>query len=318
MNAKEFIKKYAYQLEGFLDINQADTSRFHKAYLELSSDDRAFYDHENDKIHLGVTTFPVDEMFEELRHAFDNEVFNNGDIDVIEALYYMANRYLLGHEIQHKRSTRQKDFTAAQDGFIRSLYEEVSRYLKDGYTFRTDKDYDIYPEKLCSRGYLLDENVIRKMAHGIVNAIEDGRIERIRSLKKPGFAKYTSLFRSVIWMCDNSIDSFPVGEPGNKESLIIIINQALSLATSRVYQKGYLSKYGDTKLHRTVKLMVPFIKEGVFSSNSRGIVSPAMNIAKIIATYFINVASDSNGMSDLSKSMVLFSTLNDASFFTLN
>lgn len=302
MDAKKFINKYGYQLEGFFEICQADTPRRKKYHLELNEGDVSYCDSESKRIVVGVNSINLEEILPILKKEFGKELLRS-EMKEIDALYYIAVKYLIGHELQHKKSTRQKDYTVAQDSFKKALYEGISKYLKDGYVFRSEKDYELYLEKLNADGYQISKELVDMMAQGVPNCLEDGRTERIRGILHVGFEKTRSIIRSVLWLTDNSVETYEEGEPEKKDALEIILNQILSLSTNKIYQKGYMERFGETEMHKKVRELNRLCAKAVKATTCRGIVKPSMDIARILAEYFIEFAQSGKSSEDLKNTL---------------
>ena len=300
--AEEFKKRNTYILEGYLNMCQADLPRKKRCYLELTMDSNAYTD--GNMVHLGLFS---------LRDVFEYVMARYPDKDP-EALFALLNEYLLGHENQHTRSTRQKDWIAAQDKSYRAIVTEMANIRGDKTIFRLPEDYDAYVESLSKSGYDISKGMIVDISHFITNSLEDGRIERIRSVKRPGFGTTMRFVRAALYEMNSAEEYLKGGslKPENipkKDCLYIIMAQLLSLATSSIYERDFFLLFCNTDIGKDAQRLIPHVRAGVNSGCCRGIVVPAEEIAKIFAPYILesaekNTASDQtdNAMNRMAQS----------------
>ena len=279
--AKDFKESSAYVLEGYLDMCQADLPRKKRCWLELHMDSCAFTD--GKLVHLGLFT---------LKDVFEFFTARYPDVDEAGFFAYI-NEYLLGHENQHTRSTRNKDWEAAQKAVEFAVLRELNRLRRDGKVFKNNKDYDAYVEFLKSVGLGINKEVLGVFSHFIVNSIEDGRIERIRAAKRPGFGTIMRLIRSTLYEMRDANEYLDGAEydaehiPTEKE-LDVLLGQLLSLATCSVYEKNFFTTFAGTKTYDTAHRMITPIRNGVNSGCCRGIVKASEEVAEILAPYVLS------------------------------
>ncbi len=276
--AQDFKETNSYILEGYLDMCQADLPRRKRCWLELHLDDKSFTD--GKLVHLGLFT---------LKDVFDYVTDKYPENDP-EAIFALLNEYVLGHENQHTRSTRNKDFEAAQTKAYRTFLSGISTILKDGKIFRKPEDYDAYVDELKKKGYDINEGNLNCICHYLVNSLEDGRIERIRSIKRPGFGTLMRFARAALYEMNSANEHLKDGTytPDTlpkKEALFVLLAQILSLATASVYEKDFFSLFCDTQIGVDAHRMIPYIRAAVNSGCCRGIVDPTEELAKILTPY---------------------------------
>ena len=292
--AEEFKATNSYILEGYLHMCQADLEKHRRCFLDVQIDNNSYTD--GKVVHLGLLT--AADVYEFIMAHYP-------DLDP-DAVFAMINEYLLGHENQHTRSTRNKDFMAAQSKCKQALCHEISRLLGDGKVFRSANDYDEYIAQL-GKDYKITKSRIERMCHNIANCIEDGRIERIRSVKRPGFGTMTRFVRAAIYEM-HSAESYleegkytPATLPKAK-ALCILLNQCLSLSTASVYEKDFFKLFSDTEIGRDASRMIPFIRAGVNSGCCRGIVAASEGVVKIIAPYLLEAIQKNEAEDQINKS----------------
>ena len=286
--AKEFMESSAYILEGYLDMCQADLPRRKRCWLELEMDQEAYTD--GSKVHLGLFTLKdIYEFFMSHYPSTDPAAF-----------FAILNQYLLGHENQHTRSTRDKDWQAALQIGKKTIIRGISKSRGDGKVFKNEKDYDAYIEQLRASGVDINMSQIEMLCHYVTNSIEDGRIERIRSVKRPGFGTTMRLVRSTIYeMCDAS-DYLKEQDPtlpypvkldpaklSKDKGLNVLLGQILSLATCSVYEKNFFNLFAGTEIGQDAHKLIAPIRSGVNSGCCRGIVAASEAVLEILLPYIV-------------------------------
>ena len=136
-------------------------------------------------------------FFEDANQYFDPRAYKihlgiYGPLEIFqvetEEDYVAAVEYFYGHENQHVRSTANKPY---DNGVLRSMHAIVEYIAaKEGIrkNFRNDRDYEVFVEKeLPAHGIHVNARMLMEMSSWLMNAVEDGRIERIRSIEFPGF-----------------------------------------------------------------------------------------------------------------------------------
>ena len=131
-----------------------------------------------------------------------------------------------------------------------------------------EEDYSKALEYLSDH-YHVSFNVrsVQQFTHFIVNSIEDGRMERRMAAAFPGFKIDMRYCRAKSWAHSPMDMSLDVSKPSGK--LIAILNQVLSLATTGLYQKGFLSTVTDPAIISQVDSLKPLIRNGVTARSCR-------------------------------------------------
>ena len=238
--------------------------------LAIDIDGRASYcDQYLKEIHIGIQGIM--------------EIFEPGsEEDLISMI-----RFIMSHEEQHWRSTVQADFEYG----IRKSVEEICLYAanKNGIKVRRFRGEhgarDFLSNELTKHGIYIRYEYIERIAHHIVNSIEDGRIEAKRSEEFPGFARLRKVARGRFWNHDSSYDSWDITKKDPVAILAVLQNQVLSLATCNLYEKGFVKRFGATPLMDVVKTIIPDIASGVMSETTKDMADASIRVTKTLAPY---------------------------------
>ncbi len=230
-------------------------------------DSVSFYDSSRNMIHIGI--YGIVDLFK----IEDEADLRNG------------TTYMLGHEEQHAVSTAARPY---QIGLIQSrkaVLEYISSQVDTSKRrFRTDADYAKFVTELPDMGVYISLEMLDQIIGGIQNSIEDGRIERIRSFRYPGFGMLRRIYRCRFWTNDtytwpSSVDA----EKNPSLKLEIICNQILSLATCQLYQKGFTTAFIGSPTMKQVNDLMPFIAKGVLAAKTRDMATQSIEICKMLA-----------------------------------
>ena len=258
---EEWNQMYYRSLDLSMKIYLAKLSEKNMPKLELKADDGSWTN--NKIIHIG-----------------------NGKLSIHDTKEMMLwTSYLLGHEMQHVLSTTDKSWTYGLESGVKAILEEFARKTEQRpRRFIKDSDYERYLEELQKRGYHISKSAMQKFVHFIVNSLEDGRIERIRCIKNPGFLNYVKICRGQSW------EESPLPEEMKKDLddprtyISVLLNQILTLATMSIYQKGFGEIAAEhAQLHLLIQKSIPHIKKAVNSPTCRGCMEEAIAICKILA-----------------------------------
>ena len=210
--------------------------------INFYSDNEQYYDSGADEIHLGV--YGILDMF---RPKDEEELL-------------CAINFVRGHEEQHRRSTASRPYALAISSGCETVLEYI-QFHEDGYKrkFRKASDYANYADvELPKKGIYISWNIVQSIIAGIVNSLEDGRIERIRSNRFPGFEALRMYHRGIFW--EGFDDEYqPYAKLKVEDKLAICVNAILSLATCQLYPKGFAAAYASTPLFGEVNAFMPAI-----------------------------------------------------------
>ena len=238
--------------------------------VDFYEDEVQYFDNKNYQIHLGI--------YGPLKY-FEVET---------EEDYVSAVQYLFGHENQHVRSTAHLPYSKGIDQASKVIIEYIAAREGIKKIFRNDGDYDVVVKsELPKVGIYISTNVIFEICARIMNSVEDGRIERIRSLEFPGFEKQRRYFRAIVWNQDNNFK--PYVELNANDRLNVMLNTILSLATTGLYPKEFISTYWGTPIMDEVKKFTPHVAKGVLAQRTRAMADEVVEIAKLLAPYIYDV-----------------------------
>lgn len=234
----------------------------------------------------------ADQFFDPSVYAIHIGIYGPTKIFEVETEedYIAGLEYFYGHENQHVRSTANQPY---DNGVKRSVHE-IIKYIaaKEGIrkNFRNDKDYESFVKNdlpaACNISVRFD--TLFSICSGLMNSVEDGRIERIRSLEFPGFEKERRYFRAMVWNQDHEWPKYSASLT-DADKLNIYLNTILSLATTGLYPKGFVAEYGGTEIMDEVQTFMPYIAKGVLAGRTRYMADNVVEIAKLLAPYIYSV-----------------------------
>lgn len=223
----------------------------------------------------------------------DNSVIQIGIKDrepETEEELMMFVQYVIGHEVQHVRSTTKKAWEYGLNvGYlevVKIIYDTCGSSKKR--IIKNPKDADDYLKDLGDSGICISSNALREFIHFICNSLEDGRIERIRSNNRIDFKNQRTVIRGQEWR-KNKVEQEVIDNIDEPRTFfIIIINQILSLATTRLFMQNFVAAAEKSRdLHLKIQELMPYIRKGIMSPSCRGCMENAVEIIKIIAPLMI-------------------------------
>ncbi len=237
--------------------------------INFYADDDQFFDPGAYEIHIGV--LGLIKLFKP-----------NNEEEFLSALNYVR-----GHEEQHVRSTATKPYAIGIKMGTQAVLEYISsKEEKTKRRFRSDNDYiDFANRVLPSMGLYISMNMIQQIIAGISNSVEDGRIERIRSVRFPGFEKLRIVHRGIFWQDTAEKKPYDEIKDSPVEKMQVILNEILSLATCQLYTKGFIATYAGTPMVAEVNAMMPHIALGVMAARTRDMAAQVVEISKKLAPY---------------------------------
>ncbi len=281
MISKELKQKIQSKLEKHLDF-AAKVEFYDQKYspdVTVNMGQDCFYNNENDTITIGLYC-PVFEWCESLEDE------------------YRAATYVNGHEIQHRKSTSNKAWNYGIKRGVEYIIEHLSKENKIPIVFRHDKDYERAVSELEKKGYHLKMGTLIEFVHGILNSLEDGRIERIRAFDDQGFLKVMKEIRLRIWD-DNFVPEGDAKEMNPVKKMMVITNQILSLATTGYYEKGFTLEYDGSDVKEYVDDLIPNITKAVIAKTCKECAEQSIIICQKLA----DVISEASKMTDFEKSI---------------
>ena len=206
------------------------------------------------------------------------------DIDD-EALLHLAVRYTRMHECQHRLSTAAVPFSWAIRQSVEVMLSDLSKkVLGRPVRFRKDADLEQFVRvTLPLNGIYVPLSFFQEMAHGIVNCIEDGRIERICAYRSPGFEKLRQIFRGIDWE-KNEVSSGPEKTDADPlEMLRVLRNEVLSLSVTHLHQKGFIEAFAGTEVEDMADRIRPHILTGIKSADTDGMAKAVVEVVKVLS-----------------------------------
>lgn len=269
-----WIRRYYPFCESYMKLSLAD--RMNIPQLEIAMDNGSYTDHSI--IHIGIGSLEETDEESLLRSVL----------------------FLIGHEVQHVRSTTQRAWIYGMDrGFQIILEEYADKTESKRKVFRKEADYEVYIKELAAKGFHISTNSLQQFVHFVANSLEDGRIERIRCVKRPGFKDYMVAFRGRDWKKNEVDPSFAQNLDDPRTYLALVLNQVLNLATMSIYQKGFTKICPvDSRPQVLINSLITDISAGVASANCRGCMEHAISICKKLAVEIIE-ASKLNPLEEL-------------------
>lgn len=271
--AREIASSYRNSLKIQNEIGFGDVP-YRAPDIDFYEDEPMFYDSGRNEIHLGIFGIV--------------NVFNVES----EAEFVSATNYARGHEEQHRRSTVSTTYAWGISRSVEVILEYISaREEKSKRRFRTHRDYENFANQvLPGMGIYINYQMLTQILAGLANSVEDGRIERIRAKRFPGFEKMRRYFRGKFWMRYNvTYKPYALIKDNPAEKLQLIANQILSLATCQLYSKGFAAAYAGTPLMDEVKTLMPHIALGVMAGCTRDMAFQVIELAKKLAPYIYEV-----------------------------
>lgn len=261
-----WIRRYYPFCESYMKMALADRNKIPQ--LEIRLDKGSYTDHSI--IHIGIS-----------------ELEENDEESLLRSVLF-----LIGHEVQHVRSTSQRAWMYGMNrGFQVILEEYADKTETKRKVFRKEADYEVYIKELAAKGFHISTNSLQQFVHFIANSLEDGRIERIRCVKRPGFKDYMIAFRGRDWKKNEVEPSFVQNLDDPRTYLLLVLNQILNLATMSIYQKGFTKICPiDSRPQILIHSLMSDIAAGVASANCRGCMERAIAICKKLAVEIIEAS----------------------------
>lgn len=200
-------------------------------------------------------------------------------------------RYVLTHEEGHILYTTDRAWTMAIENGTRNIVAYIAnRALGQAVRIPDDRTMLLVVESVRANAHLMiNITMIKKMVHFVCNAIEDGRMERIMAISRPGFKADLRMFRGKYWMHTPMTDDLDPTVP--TDLFAICLSQVLTLATTGLWQKGFMTRISGTKTEQIVRPLMPKIQEGVMSRSCRKGMAAALEIIDELAPLFYDACT---------------------------
>lgn len=238
--------------------------------LIIAEDGEAFFSESKNQIHIGYLT-PI---------KFDCDT---------EEMAVSCLDFLLEHELQHVLMTAADPYFWGIKRSAQVVLESLSNELEDKKRyFKSDSDYEYFCNSILPTYKIyINFNELMKICSMVMNAMEDGRIERARASKFPGFAKKRRVFNGLLWQKSEITDKIdPEALKKNSSSMFgVLFNQILMLSVCQIYQKGFAMTYVGTTIMEEVAAFIPCIGRGVMAKKTRAMAKESIEICRLLAPY---------------------------------
>ena len=265
--ARAFVNKVRPLLHVELSIEFADMP--HTPALEFFEDSECFYNPAERAIHIG---------WHDLIEVYKVE----GEEEFLALL-----KFRLGHEKQHVRSTAAGPYAHGVQMGCEAVIDYIAKREKICERPRGANGYPYFANVvLPGHGIYISWTALQNIVAGIFNAVEDGRIERIRSNRFPGFESLRLLARGRFWNeGTEEFQDYSMIRKDPVERLRILTNQVLCLATTQLFQKGFAAAYEGTRMMDDIRDLMPYIAAGVMAGRTRHMAENAAEICRRLAPF---------------------------------
>lgn len=209
--------------------------------------------------------------------------------------WHMHVRYIALHEIGHILYTTERAWKMAQENGVKKVVSYIAEKALGRKVRITDDISMIQTIKMVhDQAHLnININMVREMVHFITNSIEDGGMERRVASTRPGFKSDMRIRRGRYWQHSPVTDDL---DPDTAIGFFLICcNQILSLATTGLWQKGFMDNLAGTKVESTIRPMIPKIREAVMSRSCKRRMQYALDIIDDMCPLFYDACvSDVN------------------------
>ncbi len=272
--SKEEAWEYAVRIENRLKITNSmrfSDCNYRAPEIGVFCDDVSFFDSSQNTIHIGTSGIV--------------DMFSPENLEE----FYNAILYVQGHEEQHRRSTATMPYARAISRGVKAVIDVLAKDVEGKpRRFRNDRDYEYYVNvELPAKGIYLSWNAVERTIAYLANSLEDGRIERIRSNRLPGFEQIRMIFRGKFW--DQEAE-YPTLKEINENAgikLSVLLSQILSLATCQVYQKGFAKTFVGTPIKDEVDSFMGSIAGAVTAGKVRDMEPHVIALSTQLAPYII-------------------------------
>lgn len=273
----------------FLSEKKGNCSAGKMPALHVYHDAQQFFDPTANAIHIG-SHGPI-------------EYFGVED----ELTYESGLKFLMGHENEHVFSTATVPYQKGIFRGVQVIIEQIARIEGINKRFRNEKDYDVFVRTdLRAKNIYINFNTLAQLVGHIMNSVEDGRIERLRSLRYPGFALQRRYFRGIEWNQD--IEYVPYDKMNDEAHLETLITAIHSLATKNLFPKGFVMQYAGTPIMDEMLDIMPFVAQAVLAGKTRrmadNVVKIIEKLAPLIYTIYKKNAAAEEAMAELLKQLL--------------
>lgn len=219
--------------------------------------------------------------------------------------------FMIGLQQQHLRSTVGRDWEACEKLALKKFCDRLSMdiYHRKG-RFHKESDYKHFFKDLEADGIHLSVHTIKELVTYVAGCLEEGRVERIRAQKNPGFMDYrrvargSNLINSPIF--PEGVDPIAYDELNPAEHLKALQKQISFLATCEKFQYGFLRQYIATPFYDEVLEYCPLIWKAVTATTCKECMSYAIDILERMYERILEAAKYKGGIESMMKSLLEF------------
>ena len=226
------------------------------------------------------------------------------DEDLLAVLEFVRH-----HEVLHLYFTGGDSYAWSVQKGAEEVMKYIAAQMNNGkpVLFRKQADVERFRRQLQAEFNGVDiVALIEQISANISNCLEDGRIERIGS-SDPGKSQNNPPFRGEQFATERTLNrGRNFYEYANEEfvpweelkddpanHLRVIINQILMLSKAQLYQKGFVSAYGDTPLMKEMAQINEHIRTGYMGVNTRKMAEGNFAICRELAPLIYESAKES-------------------------
>ena len=210
-----------------------------------------------------------------------------------EASYVGAIDFVRQHEEQHVRSSASRPYLVAMTEGRKAVMSYIRKEVDgDGRPFVNDAEMSSFAGSLPGKGVYISWREVDQTVQFLANALEDGRIERLRAERFPGFAAQRRDFRLRQWYVSGGRrGTWPeYASMDAAQKLSALLNGILSLATCQLYPKGFFGAYAGTPLMEELDALKPAIARAVMSGRTRGLIDPMKELCAALAPLILEAS----------------------------
>lgn len=222
---------------------------------------------------------------------------------------FMQIVHMIGIQIQHTKSTVKRDWEAAEKLALKHFCEKLSQdvFGRRG-RFLKESDYERFFEELETNGIHMSIHTVRELVTYIAGVLEEGRVERIRTQKKPGFMDYRRVARGTLLLnrpiFPEGVTPIPYDSLNPAEHLKALQQQIAFLATCEKFQRGFLKQYIASPFYDEVKEYIPTIAKAVNATTCKDCMGYAVDILDLMYGRILDAVKYKGGIEQMMKELL--------------
>ena len=222
---------------------------------------------------------------------------------------FMQIVHMIGIQIQHTKSTVKRDWEAAEKLALKHFCEKLSQdvFGRRG-RFLKESDYERFFEELETNGIYMSIHTVKELVTYIAGVLEEGRVERIRTQKKPGFMDYRRVARGTLLLnrpiFPEGVTPIPYDSLNPAEHLKALQQQIAFLATCEKFQRGFLKEYIDSPFYDEVKEYIPTIAKAINATTCKDCMGYAVDILDLMYERILDAVKYKGGIEQMMKELL--------------